>query len=165
MKEKLKVQFSYTVHLPAPVEDWNIFHPISRPGQRQGLLYKHLRHSFIHSFINSVSQPFPPTALRRCHAKTVRDRASSYKIDYVIVIKNFLKPEGQENPISGSKDTAILLKGWILPIGGASAGQGLPCSLRSEMHSEFNNCLGLMSQLFWMIKFGNTNWRIHTWEK
>ena len=28
-------------------------------------------------------------------------------------------------PISGSLVTAILLKGWILPIGGASAGEGL----------------------------------------
>ena len=98
---------------------------ISRPGPSQGLLNKHLRHSFIHS----VSEPFPPTALWRRHAQTGRDRASSYKIDYVIVIKNFLNPEGHQNPISGSKVTAILLKGWILPIGGASAGEGLPCSL------------------------------------
>ena len=36
-------------------------------------------------------------------------------MDYVIVIKNFL------NPISGSKVTALLLMGWILPIGGVSA--------------------------------------------
>ena len=41
------------------------------------------------------------------------------------MIKNFLNPEGHQNPISGSKVTAILLKGWILPIGGASAGEGL----------------------------------------
>ena len=65
----------------------------------------------IHSLINSVSQPFPPTALRRRHAQTVRDRSSSYKIDYVIVIKNFLNPEGHQNRISGSKVTAILVKG------------------------------------------------------
>ena len=41
------------------------------------------------------------------------------------MIKNFLNPEGHQNPISGSKVTAIILKGWILPIGGASAGEGL----------------------------------------
>ena len=29
------------------------------------------------------------------------------KIDYVIVIKNFLNPKGHQNPISGSKLTAI----------------------------------------------------------
>ena len=47
------------------------------------------------------------------------------EVDYVIVIKNFLIPEGYQNPITGSKVTAILLKGWILPIGGASVGEGL----------------------------------------
>ena len=69
-----------------------------------------------------MSQPFPPTALRRRHSQTVIDRCSSYKIPYVIVIINFLNAEGHQNPISGSEVTAILLKGWILPIGGASAG-------------------------------------------
>ena len=73
----------------------------------------------IHSFIQSVIL----TALRRRHAQTVRYRASSYKIDYVIVIKSFLNPEGHQNPISGSKVTAILLKVWIWPIGEASAGR------------------------------------------
>ena len=68
-----------------------------------------------------MSQPFPPTALRCRHAQTVRDSTFSYKINYVIVIQNFLNPEGHHNPISGSKCTAILLKGWILLIGGASA--------------------------------------------
>ena len=72
-----------------------------------------------------MNQPFPPTALRRRHAQTVRDRCFGYKIDCVIVIKNFLNPEGHQNPITGSKVTAILLKGWILPIGGASAREGL----------------------------------------
>ena len=43
---------------------------ISRPGRSQGLLYKQPRHS--------VSHPFPPTALRRRHAQTVRDSTSSY---------------------------------------------------------------------------------------
>ena len=69
-----------------------------------------------------MSQPFPPTALRRRHTQTVRDSSSSNKIDYVILIKNFLNPEGHQNPISG---LAILLKGWIWPIGEASAGEGL----------------------------------------
>ena len=55
------------------------------------------------------------------HAQTVKDNSSSYKIDYVLVIKTFPNPEWHQNFISGSKVTAILLKGWILPIGGASA--------------------------------------------
>ena len=55
----------------------------------------------------------------RRHAQTFRDSSSSYKINYVIVVKTFL------NPINGSKVTAILLQGRILPIGGASAVEGL----------------------------------------
>ena len=54
----------------------------------------------------------------------VRYRGSSYKI-VIIVIKNFLNPEVHQNSISGSKVTAIQLKGWNLPIGGASAREGL----------------------------------------
>ena len=41
------------------------------------------------------------------------------------MIKTFLNPEERQNCISGSKVTAILLKGWILSIGGASALEGL----------------------------------------
>ena len=48
----------------------------------------------IHSLIKSLSDPLLPTALRRRHAQTVRDRSSNYKIDYIIVIKNFLNPKG-----------------------------------------------------------------------
>ena len=55
----------------------------------------------------------------------VRDSSSSYKIDYFIVINNFLNLKGHQNPIIGSKVTAVLLKGWVLPIGGASAVEGL----------------------------------------
>ena len=72
-----------------------------------------------------MSEPFPPTALRCHHDQTVRDSTSSYKLDYVLVIKNILNPEGHQNWISGSKVTAILLKGRILPFGGASSGEGL----------------------------------------
>ena len=41
------------------------------------------------------------------------------------MIKNFLNLKSHQNPINGSKVTAILLKGWIWPNGGASAVQGL----------------------------------------
>ena len=50
-----------------------------------------------------MSEPFPPTALRRRDAQTIRDSTSSYKIDYVIMIKNFLNPRGHQNPFSGTK--------------------------------------------------------------
>ena len=119
------------------------FVKFSRPGRSPGLLYKQPRDWLIDSFIQWVSEPFPPTVLRRGHAQTVRVSTSSYKIDYIIVIKNFLNPKGHQNPISGSNVTAILLKGWILPIGGASARQGLPCSLRSRLVL-FLNKLGII---------------------
>ena len=101
---------------------------ISRPGQSQGQLYKHLRNSLIQLVILES-----PTALRRRHAQTVRASTSSYKIDCVIVIKNFLNPEGHQNPISGSKVTAISLKGWILPIGRVALGRVWACSLHSRL--------------------------------
>ena len=72
-----------------------------------------------------MSEPFPPIALRHRHAQTVTESSSSYKIDSVKVIKTSLNPGGLQNCISGSKVTSILLKGWILPIGGASSLEGL----------------------------------------
>ena len=64
------------------------------------------------------------------------------------MIQSFLNPEGHQNPISGSKVTAILLKGWIWPIGEASAGEGdCACSLRNRLVLinivNFQHCLVL----------------------
>ena len=108
---------------------WSLPCLASRPGRSQGLLYKQPRDSFS----QSVSDPFPLTALQCRHAQTVRDSSSSYEIDYVIVIKNFLNPEGHQNFISGSKVTAILLKGWILPLVELHRGRVCACSLRSRL--------------------------------
>ena len=55
----------------------------------------------------------------------VEDGAFSHKIDYVTTSEEILNQEGHQNCITGSKVTAILLNGWILPIGGASAMKGL----------------------------------------
>ena len=82
----------------------------------------------IHSLSN---QPFPPTTLWRRHAQTVRDRSFSYKIDYVIGIKNILYPEAHQNPIRGSKVTAILLKGRIFSFCGVASGRVCAYRLRS----------------------------------
>ena len=49
-----------------------------------------------------------------------------------------LYSEGHQNHITGSKVTAILLKGWILPIGGVASGRVCACSLRSRLVS--TNC-------------------------
>ena len=56
-----------------------------------------------------MTAPVPPTALRRRHAQPAR--YSSYKIRYVILIKNYLNPEGHRDRLSGSKVMAILLMG------------------------------------------------------
>ena len=41
------------------------------------------------------------------------------------MIKIFWNTKGLKNPLSGSKVTAILPEGWILPFGGASVVEGL----------------------------------------
>ena len=41
------------------------------------------------------------------------------------MIKTFINPKGHQNLIKSLKVTAILLKGWISPVGGASAVEGL----------------------------------------
>ena len=62
------------------------------------------------------------------------------------MIKNFLNPEGHQNPIIGSKVTAILLKGCILPIGGVASGRVCAWSLRSRLIYASNELLLLDMQ-------------------
>ena len=100
-----------------------------------------------------MSPPFPPTALRRRHAQTVRDRCSSFKIDYVIVIKNFLNPEGHQNPITDSKVTAILLKSGFYLLVELQRGRICACSLRSRLVMKYYNtepiAEDIVSVLWW----------------
>ena len=92
---------------PTPLTPLTTFLSLAHPGEARGYsTNSFVIDSFIHSFSN---RPFPPTALRCPHAKTVGYKFSSYKIEYVMVIKKFLNPEGYQNPINGSKGTAILL--------------------------------------------------------
>ena len=49
------------------------------------------------------------------------------------MIKSFVNPEGHQNPFGGLKVTAILLKGWIWPIGGLASERVCACSLRSRL--------------------------------
>ena len=51
----------------------------------------------------------------------VGDGAFSLKIEYVAIFQVILNLEGHLTRITGLRVTAILLKGWILPIDGASA--------------------------------------------
>ena len=55
----------------------------------------------------------------------VEDGAFSHKIDYTAIVKEILNLEGHQNCITGSRVTSIFLNGWILPIGGTSAVEGL----------------------------------------
>ena len=55
----------------------------------------------------------------------VEEGAFSHKIAYVAILKEILNLEGHPNRITGSKVTAILMTGWILPISRASAVKGL----------------------------------------
>ena len=47
----------------------------------------------------------------------VGDGTSRHKIDWVRKFLENIDIEGHHNRIIGSKDTAILLNGWVLPIG------------------------------------------------
>ena len=58
-------------------------------------------------------------SLRRRHAQTVKNGASSHKTNYMDIFSDILNLEHQNRCI-GSKVTAILLNGWILPTGGAA---------------------------------------------
>ena len=51
----------------------------------------------------------------------VEDRAFRHKIEYFMIFLKIVNLKWHRNPITGSSVTAILLNGWILPIGGASA--------------------------------------------
>ena len=72
-------------------------------------------------------------SLQRRHALTVADGAFSHKIDYVTIFEEILNPEDHPNHSTGSKGTATLLNGWILPMGGASSGRVCACSLRRRL--------------------------------
>ena len=50
---------------------------------------------------------------------------SDKKIDYITMVKDILNLEEHPNRITVSKVTAVLLNGWILPVGGASSVKGL----------------------------------------
>ena len=69
------------------------------------------------------------------NALSIWDGALSHKIDYVTIFKEILNCAGHPNHITGSKVMAILLNGWILPIGWASLGRVCSCSLHSRLVS------------------------------
>ena len=63
----------------------------------------------------------------------VEDGAFSLKIDYVLIFFEVLNLEGHLNRFIGSKVTAILVNGKILPRDGVALGRVCACSLRSRL--------------------------------
>ena len=53
----------------------------------------------------------------------VEDGTFSHKIDYVTLFWGILNHEECPNHIIGSKITAILINGWILPVGKVALGR------------------------------------------
>ena len=60
-----------------------------------------------------MTDPFPPTALQRRHAQTVRYSSSSYKIDYILLVGTLLI----------LSDIKIAELGGTLPDGGVALGR------------------------------------------
>ena len=76
--------------------------------------------------INSVTHSsIVEISLWRRHALMASDGAFSHKIDYVTLFYDILNREWHQNRINGIRVTVILLNGWILLIGGASAAEGM----------------------------------------
>ena len=65
----------------------------------------------------------------------VEDGAFSHKIDYVTIFMEIHNLEGHPNYSTDSRLTAILLNGWILPLGGAASESICACSLRRRLVS------------------------------
>ena len=68
-------------------------------------------------------------SLQHCHAQRVVVVTFSQKIDYVGKFMEIINLEGHPNHITESRVTAILLNGWILPIGGVASEGVRACTL------------------------------------
>ena len=80
----------------------------------------------------------------------IEDGAFSHKIDFDTIFKKILNLKGHKICITASKVMAILLFGWILPIGGASVVEGLqstglPCLMTNNFSFFF---------FFFLLHFG-----------
>ena len=124
MKEYLLVLFILTSSRrdEADLYPWLMWE--AEQERSQGLLYKHLCNSFIHCF----SHPLVKIYLRRCHAQTVKNGASSDKTSYIDILPEILNHKRHKNRWIGSKVKTILLNGWILPTGGGVLGRVCACS-------------------------------------
>ena len=83
--------------------------------------------------IKWLSNPLVKIYLRRRHAQTVKNGASSHKTTCIDIFSKILNLEGHLNSCIGSKVTAILLNGWILPNGRFALGRACASCLRSRL--------------------------------
>ena len=81
----------------------------SRPGQSQGLLYKHLCDSFIQKWFVKIT-------LQRRHALTVADGAFSHKIEYVTILRRFQIPKGIQIALLVQKLRRFCFMGGFCPL-------------------------------------------------
>ena len=80
-----------------------------------------------------MTDPLVKISLRRRHAQTIENGASSHNTNYIDLLSEILNLDGHQNCCIGYKVMAILLNGCILPTGGASLGKVCSCSLRSRL--------------------------------
>ena len=122
-----------TFNKTLPRSSENLLQFLADPGKARAALQTHL--SLINSLTDWLSHHFVKISLRRRHAQTVKNDASSHKTNYIDILSKILNLEGHQNCCIGPKVTAILLNGWILPNGGASSGRVCACSLHSRLVS------------------------------
>ena len=81
------------------------------------------------------------------------------------MIKNFLNPEGHQNPITGSKVRAILLKGWILRTGEASAGEDLRLQPAQQACSQCHSKLHPLIPIKVLLNQQNLTKKVQDYQK
>ena len=105
------------------------FFLISRPGQSQGLLYKHLCQSLIHwctapALVKIFTAPSRPNGLKWCFQ-------SKNKLYWHF--SEILNLPGHLNCSTGTQVMAILLNGWILTTGGVASGRVCPAACAADL--------------------------------
>ena len=96
------------------------YKPQADPGKARGCS----TNTFVtHWFIRCLSNPSVKISLRRRHAQTFLNGASSHKRNYINIFPEILYLEGHLNCCIGSKVTAISLNWSILPTGGVASGR------------------------------------------
>ena len=93
---------------------------------------------FFYVFVNFII--LFPRLYSGGHARMVIDTSSSNKLDYGILVKEIINPEGYQNCMICSKVTAIQLKGLIWPIGGVALERVFTQPAEQSYVSRKNGC-------------------------